>query len=66
MGTSSRQGCLLDIVVGVVGAFIGGALVQLATGSSFNVGFDLRSLIVAVLGAVVLLFLLNVLRRGRA
>ena len=66
MGTSSRQGCLVDIVVGVVGAFIGGALVELTTGRNFNVGFDIRSFIVAVLGAVVLLFLLNVLRRGRA
>jgi uncharacterized membrane protein YeaQ/YmgE (transglycosylase-associated protein family) len=66
MGTSSRQGCLLDIVVGVVGAFIGGALVELTTGSAFSARFNLTSFIVAVLGAVVLLFLLNVLRRGRA
>ena len=65
MGTSTRQGCLLDIVVGVVGAFIGGALVELTTGSSFSARFNLTSFIVAVLGAVVLLFLLNVLRRGR-
>ena len=64
-GTNRRQGCLTDIVVGVVGAFLGGFLMQLATGSRLHVGFDLRSFFVAVLGSVVLLVLTGATRRHR-
>jgi uncharacterized membrane protein YeaQ/YmgE (transglycosylase-associated protein family) len=55
MGTNARQGCLTNIVIGVVGAFIGGLLVELVTGSGVNFGWDWRSFGVAVLGAVILL-----------
>ena len=58
MGTNRRQGCLLDIVVGVVGAFV-------LTGRNFNTRFNLSSFIVAVIGAVILLAILNLLRRAR-
>lgn len=54
MGTNRQQGCLTDIVVGVVGAFIGGWLLQLF-GMGVNEGFW-WSLLTAFLGAVVLLF----------
>src|ERR1700704_6175874 len=47
-------GCLLDIVVGVVGAFIGGFLVSLFVSPGTTFGF-FGSLLVAILGAVVLL-----------
>ena len=60
MGTNRRQGCLLDIVVGVVGAFVGGFVVEVLTGRNFNTRF-----IVAVIGAVILLAILNLLRRAR-
>ncbi|MFH1864995.1 MAG: GlsB/YeaQ/YmgE family stress response membrane protein [Candidatus Eisenbacteria bacterium] len=53
--TGRRQGCCLNIVVGVVGAFIGGIIVQLATGRGFSLGFNLPSFAVAILGAVILL-----------
>jgi uncharacterized membrane protein YeaQ/YmgE (transglycosylase-associated protein family) len=65
MGTNRRQGCLLDIVVGVVGAFIGGFMVEVLTGRNFNTRFNLSSFIVAVIGAVILLLILNLLRRAR-
>jgi uncharacterized membrane protein YeaQ/YmgE (transglycosylase-associated protein family) len=65
MGTNRRQGCLLDIVVGVVGAFIGGFVVEVLTGRNFNARFNLSSFIVAVIGAVILLLVLNLLRRAR-
>lgn len=64
-GTNDRQGCLLNIIVGVVGAFIGGALMQGLTGQPFNFGFDLRSFVVAVVGAVILLALVRLARGGR-
>jgi uncharacterized membrane protein YeaQ/YmgE (transglycosylase-associated protein family) len=55
MGTSGRQGCLMNVIVGVVGAFIGGLVVEVLTNSSVSVGWNLRSVGVAVIGAVVLL-----------
>jgi uncharacterized membrane protein YeaQ/YmgE (transglycosylase-associated protein family) len=47
------QGALLDIVLGVVGAFAGGFLFNLF-GAAGATGFNLYSMIVAVIGAVVL------------
>ncbi|MEW5988819.1 MAG: GlsB/YeaQ/YmgE family stress response membrane protein, partial [Chloroflexota bacterium] len=43
------------IVVGVVGAFVGGFLLRLLTGRAFSFDFDLTSFAVAVIGAVVFL-----------
>lgn len=63
MRTDERMGCLLNVVVGVIGAFVGGILVQLVTGSGFDFGFNLSSLIVATLGAIVLLFVVGLFRR---
>ena len=62
-GTIERQGCLLNIVVGVVGAFIGGFLYNLLTGNSLDFGFNIRSFVVAVIGAVILLAILGWGRR---
>ena len=55
MGTNERQGCLMNIVIGVVGAFLGGLVVELVTGQGFSFNFNIRSFVVAVLGAVGLL-----------
>ena len=62
-GTNRQQGCLTDIIVGVVGAFIGGWLMSTLTGRPNIIDFNLPSLLVAVLGSVVLLVILKVLRR---
>ena len=58
-----KQGCLTDIVVGILGAFIGGWLMNTLTHETNVIGFNLPSLLVAVLGAVILLVVLKVLRR---
>ena len=55
MGSSSRQGCLMNIIVGVLGAFLGGLLVEVLTNRSVGFGWNLRSFGVAVIGAVLLL-----------
>lgn len=60
-GTAARQGCLLDIVVGIIGAFLGGAIVSLVGGVGVT-GLNLYSFLVATLGAVVLLSILRLLR----
>jgi uncharacterized membrane protein YeaQ/YmgE (transglycosylase-associated protein family) len=64
-GTNERQGCLLNIIVGIIGAFVGGFLMQLLTGRQFDMAFNLSSFIVAVLGAVVLLFIVGAIRGRR-
>ncbi|MGH3768966.1 MAG: GlsB/YeaQ/YmgE family stress response membrane protein [Pseudonocardiaceae bacterium] len=48
------QGCLVNILVGVVGAVLGGLLYRLVTGHETNLEFDLPSFGIAVLGSVVL------------
>ena len=62
MKTNERMGCVLNIIVGIIGAFIGGLVVQLITGTGFDFGFNLTSLIVAIVGAVILLFLYGLVR----
>ncbi len=60
MGTDAQQGMLMNIIVGIVGAFIGGFVAQLlgfgAEGFQF---FDIGSWITAILGAVILIFLVR-------
>jgi len=62
MKTNSSQGLFMDIIVGIVGAFIGGFLFNMF-GAAGVTGFNLYSLLVAILGAVVLLFLVKLVRR---
>ena len=53
-----RAGCLYTMVVGILGALIGGALMNAAGHKGVN-EFDLRSVLVAALGAVLLLLVLQ-------
>jgi uncharacterized membrane protein YeaQ/YmgE (transglycosylase-associated protein family) len=62
MKTNARQGLLIDIVVGIVGAFIGGFLFN-QFGSAGITGFNIWSVFVAVVGAVVLLAIIRLLNR---
>jgi len=66
MRTDGQQGVLLNIVVGIVGAILGGWLLTPMLGSStINQGnFSLPGLIVSFLGAVVLLAIVNLVRHG--
>jgi uncharacterized membrane protein YeaQ/YmgE (transglycosylase-associated protein family) len=62
MKTNSQQGTLVDIVVGIIGAFIGGFIFQ-TFGAAGVTGFNIWSLFVAVIGAVVLLAIVKAVRR---
>ena len=62
---SRGEGILLDILLGVVGAFAGGWLFHIF-GASGVTGLNLHSLLVAVVGSVVLLVLYHAFRRRRA
>ncbi len=62
---SKKRGCLGTIVVGVIGALVGGALFSAATGKNDHfTHFGLGSIGVAFVGACVLLLLLQVFDRG--
>jgi uncharacterized membrane protein YeaQ/YmgE (transglycosylase-associated protein family) len=58
----TRQGLLLDIVVGIIGAVIGGFIFR-AFGATGVSGFNVYSLLVAILGAIVLLWIVKAARR---
>lgn len=60
-GTRARHGILVDIVVGIVGAFVGGVIFG-ALGGVGVTGFNVWSLLVAVVGSVVLLWVVNAIR----
>ncbi|MGA2119243.1 MAG: GlsB/YeaQ/YmgE family stress response membrane protein [Bryobacteraceae bacterium] len=62
---SRGEGILLDILLGVVGAFAGGWLFHMFGASGVS-GLNLYSLFVAVIGSTVLLVLFHALRRRRA
>ena len=63
MGRNAQMGALANIVVGIVGALIGGFLMENVFGAPGVSGFNITSLIVAVLGAIILLFLVGLVRR---
>lgn len=67
MRRDAQQGIILNIVVGVVGALLAGFLITpLIGGAPITSGaFDIRSLLASLLGAVVLLAIVNMFTRGR-
>ncbi len=63
MRTDAQQGILLNIVVGIVGAFLGGLIFS---GGTINTSspLNLTSFLVSLVGAVILLAVVNLVRRG--
>ncbi|NBV66853.1 MAG: GlsB/YeaQ/YmgE family stress response membrane protein [Actinobacteria bacterium] len=66
MRTDAQQGIVLNVVVGIVGALVGGWLLSplFGTGTINQNDFSLASLVVSLLGAIILLAVVNLLRRG--
>lgn len=66
MRTDAQQGLVLNVVVGIIGALVGGWLLSPLVGAgTVNQGdFSLMGLLVSLAGAVVLLFVVNLIRRG--
>ena len=61
----SGQGAVIDIVLGIVGAFVGGFLFNMFGGAGVT-GFNLYSMIVAVIGAVVVLWVYHAVTGRRS
>lgn len=66
MRTDAQQGALMNIIVGIVGAFVAGLLLTPMLGiSTINQNnFSFPAFMVSVLGAVILLGIVNLIRRG--
>ncbi len=66
MRTDAQQGIFLNIVVGIVGALLGGFLISPLLGAApiTSGSFDIMSLIVSFIGALILLAIINLFRRG--
>lgn len=64
MHTNSQQGTLLDIVVGIIGAFIAGYFISPLLGvGTINDAITLPTLLVTLLGSVILLWIVKQIRR---
>jgi uncharacterized membrane protein YeaQ/YmgE (transglycosylase-associated protein family) len=68
MRTNAQQGLFLNIVVGIIGAVLGGLILapMIGTGTINDGDYSIASLGVSFVGAIVLLAIVNLLRRGRA
>ena len=68
MKTDAQQGLILNVVVGVVGSMIGGWVIAplLGSGTVNQNDFSVRGLAASLIGAIVLLAIVNLVRRGSA
>lgn len=68
MNTDAQQGIVLNVVVGIVGALVGGWLISPLVGlPTINQNaFSIGAMAVSLVGAVILLAVVNLFNRGRA
>lgn len=67
MRTNAQQGMILNVVVGIVGAVLGGWLISPLVGvGTINDGLTVGTFAVSLVGAIILLAIVNLFRRGRA
>ena len=66
MRTDAQQGVILNVVVGIIGSMLGGWLLSpmLGAGTINSNDFSLAGLGLSLLGAVILLAIVNLIRRG--
>ena len=62
MRTDAQQGIVLNVVVGIVGAFLGGLI--FSGGTINNAGLTLYTFLTSLVGAIILLAIVNLVRRG--
>ena len=66
MRTNAQQGMILNVVVGVIGSMLGGWFIAplLGSGTVNQNDFSVRGLLASLIGAVILLAIVNLFRRG--
>lgn len=64
MKNNPRMGAFANVAVGIIGAFIGGFIMNLIGANADVTGFTLESFLVALLGSVILLAIINLIRKG--
>ena len=65
MKRDGSQGILMNVIVGIVGALLGGFLISPLVGvGTINDGVSLGSILVSLVGAVILLAIVNLFKRG--
>lgn len=65
MRTNAQQGILLNVIVGIVGALLAGFIISPLLGiGTINDGVTIGSFLVSLVGAVILLAIVNLFRRG--
>lgn len=65
MRTNAQQGILLNVIVGIVGALLAGFIISPLIGvGTINDGITIASFLVSLVGAVILLAIVNLFRRG--
>ena len=66
MRTDAQQGILLNVIVGIVGALLAGFIVSPMLGiGTINEGISIATFLVSLVGAIILLAIVNLFRRGR-
>lgn len=65
-GDDRPKGCVTNVVIGISGALLGGALFAPVTGRDFSTGFNPSSLIAAIVGSLILIFVLRRLGGSRS
>lgn len=61
----AKTGVLTDLILGVVGSVVGGWITSLLLGVDLVGGINLTSIIVAIIGAIVVIAVYRFLKRGR-
>ncbi|MGB3165792.1 MAG: GlsB/YeaQ/YmgE family stress response membrane protein [Alteraurantiacibacter sp.] len=66
MNRNASMGIIWNVIVGIIGAFIGNLLIAPLLGFGGSIQeFDLGSFVIAIIGAVILLAIVNLVQRGR-
>ena len=68
MKRDAQQGIILNVIVGIIGSFLGGFLIAplLGSGTANSGDFSVMGLVASLIGAVILLAIVNLFTRGRA
>ena len=61
----TRTGLFVDLILGVIGGFVGGWLSSVLLGGNLMTGVNIQSIVVALVGAIIVIALYRLLTRGR-